>query len=126
MTEKEKVKETEKRRGSFYEPKEVLIFQSTGTYIGRMCSVRAISMHARLAPQTISRVCSGERIVAKDHYYRFLHPDIEVDDSDYRTLTVEEYDKMCDFKGEYLTPEDRKTRKRATTNSKQQKLDNDE
>lgn len=120
------MKKKETRRGSFYEPKEVLIFQSTGTYVGRMCSVRAIGAHAILTPQTISRVCLGERIAAREHYYRFLHPDIEVDDSDYRTLTVEEYDKMCKFKGEYLTPKERKTRKRITAKLKQQRLKDDE
>ena len=120
------MKVKERSRGSFYEPKEVLIFQATGAYVGRMCSVRAIGEHAVLTPQSISRVCTGERVVTRDHYYRFVHPNIEVDERDYRTLTVMEYDKMCRFKGAYLTPEERKLRKRAADKSNQKKSNDDE
>ncbi len=105
----------EKRRGVYHESRLVLVFSSSFTLISVYRSARTAAQKHRISAQAVSMACTGERIAAGDSYYRYIHPDVELEwDSDIGTLNLKEYDQMCNCEREYYTVREMAKKKRAT------------
>lgn len=73
----------------------VLVFSPLKRFIGYFHSLTAAGTAFKTSNSTIYSACIGRSISSCGLYFRFLAKDIEIEDSDYGTLKLEEYDSMC-------------------------------
>jgi len=73
----------------------VLVFSPLKRFIGYFHSLTAAGTAFKTSNSTIYQACVGNSISSCGLYFRFLAKDIEIEESDYGTLKLEEYDEMC-------------------------------
>lgn len=73
----------------------VLVFSPLKRFIGYFHSLTAAGIAFKTANSVVYSACTGRSISSCGLYFRFLAQDIEIEASDYGTLKLEEYDKMC-------------------------------
>lgn len=73
----------------------ILVFNPVKRFIGYFHSLTAAAIALKASRSSIYQACTGACISACGLYFRFLDKDIEIEDSDYGTLKLEEYDSMC-------------------------------
>lgn len=76
-------------------PKVLLKFNEYGVLSSLYYSIRSAAKDSDSNAQAISFACTGKYISAGAHYYRHLHPNVEIESSDLGSLKVKEYDDMC-------------------------------
>lgn len=78
--------------------KKILIFNSEKmlVLIGR--SVRAASLAMKLNAQGISYAALGKLISTGRYYFRYIPDNVEVGIDDIGTLTLEDWDALCNIK----------------------------
>ncbi len=120
-------KEEMKGRGAFNPSKQVLVFNAARTLIAVVRSVRSASELAGVNAVAISMACTGERPVAGNHYYRHVHPNVEIEMEDLDNLDLESYDQMCKSKKRvYFSTREMARRKRASEEPKKLKDESDD
>lgn len=90
------------RKSSFKAPIVVLIFNSARVLIAVARSIHSAAEMTHGNLQSISFCCTGRYSRSGAFYYRHLHPDVLVDLDDLDNLQLEEYDKLCGVKREYV------------------------
>lgn len=73
----------------------VLVFNPVKRFIGYFHSLTAVATAFKTTNSSIYQACVGICISSCGLYFRFLDKNIEIEDSDYGTLKLEEYDEMC-------------------------------
>lgn len=73
----------------------VLVFNPLKRFIGYFHSLTAAATAFKTSNSSIHQACVGPCISSCGLYFRFLAKDIEIENSDYGTLKLEEYDSMC-------------------------------
>lgn len=91
------------RNSSFKRPKMVLVFNGAQVLIAIVRSLHSAAELTKGNPQAISFCCTGRYICSGGWYFRYIHPDIEIELSDVDSLKLQEYDKMCGEKRRYYT-----------------------
>lgn len=76
--------------------KRVLVFNSLKRLIAIHQSAFAVAKANDWNLSSIRSVCSGKTISYKKLYFRYLADDIEVEVADLGTLSLTEYDNLCD------------------------------
>lgn len=80
----------------------VLVFNPLKRLIGSFHSLTAAATAFKTSNSSIYQACVGPCISSCGLYFRFLPPDIEIDENkDYGTLKLEDYDKLCGVTREY-------------------------
>ena len=80
------------------EAKQVLVFNSRKKLIMYATSVSEISKALKLRPGNISKACRGDLISYGNYYFRYIENDVEIEMSDFGTLSLSEYDSLCGIK----------------------------
>ena len=83
------------KRGLFKRPKQVLIFNGCYTLIAIIRSLNSVTDLTCFNTQSVSFACTGKYVSTNGFYFRHLHPDIEVVNSDVGELVLQDYDKLC-------------------------------
>ena len=91
-------------RVEFQRSKQVLIFNGALILVGITRSVRSASGLSGFTPQSISFACRKRCGAIGLHYYRHIHPDIEIEMGDLDNLDLRSYDTMCKCEGKYYDP----------------------
>ena len=73
----------------------VLVFSPLKRFIGYFHSLTAAAAAFKMSRSSIHQACVGPSISCCGLYFRFLANDIEIENGDYGTLRLEEYDSMC-------------------------------
>lgn len=73
----------------------VLVFNPLKKFIGYFHSLTAAASAFKMSRSSIHQACVGPCISCCGLYFRFLAKDIEIENEDYGTLRLEEYDSMC-------------------------------
>lgn len=73
----------------------ILVFNPVKRLIGYFHSLTATATAFKTTKSAIYQACVGPCISSCGLYFRVLANDIEIEASDYGTLKLEEYDKMC-------------------------------
>lgn len=73
----------------------VLVFNPLKRLIGYFHSLTAMASAFGTTNSSIHQACAGNCISSCGLYVRFLANDIEIEESDYGNLRLEDYDKMC-------------------------------
>jgi hypothetical protein len=73
----------------------VLVFNPLKRLIGYFHSLTAVATAFKTTNSAIHQACAGPCISSCGLYFRFLANDMEIEDSDYGTLRLENYDQMC-------------------------------
>lgn len=73
----------------------VLVFNPLKRFIGYFHSLTAAATAFKISNSSIHQACVGPCISSCGLYFRFLAKDIEIEESDYGTLKLEDYDQMC-------------------------------
>lgn len=73
----------------------VLVFNPVKRLIGFYHSLTAAATSFKTSNSSIYQACVGPSISSCGLYFRFLSPDMEIEQSDYGSLKLEEYDKIC-------------------------------
>ena len=73
----------------------ILVFNPLKRFIGYFQSVTAAATAFKTTNSSIYQACVGPCISSCGLYFRFLAKDIEIEDGDYGTLKLEDYDQMC-------------------------------
>ena len=91
---------------SFKPPKQVLVFNGAGKYVGTFCSLHELSDFSfdAVSAQSISFACTGKYFSAGSHYFRFDNENVDLEKSDFYRLNITEYDKLCGEKRSYHSP----------------------
>lgn len=105
------------KRSPFHQPKQVLIFNGAYVLVAVTRSLRSASEISGSNAQAISFACNGKYISANNHYYRHLHPNIEIEFTDLDNLKLQDYDQMCGAQRRYHSVRDM-ARRRKITDSK--------
>lgn len=84
-------------------PQPVLIFNRARVLICITRSLRAASLITMYNMQGISLACLGDSIMYREYYFRYIHPNVEIEMDDLNVLKLEEYDTMCGIQREYYT-----------------------
>ena len=105
------------KRSSFCSPKVLLVFDGTGVLSFVSRSIRSAAEYSDSNAQAISFACTGRYISAGAHYYRHLHPNVEIESSDLGSLTIQEYDNLCNEDRRYH-PHNEMIRQRHIKNNK--------
>lgn len=79
----------------------VLVFNPLKRLVGYFHSLTAIASALKTSNSSIHQACVGNCISCCGLYVRFLAPDIEIEDADYGTLKLEDYDEMCGVQRTY-------------------------
>ncbi len=79
----------------------VLVFNPLKRLIGSFHSLTAAATAFKTSNSSIYQACVGPCISSCGLYFRFLAKDIELEESDYGKLRLEEYDELCGVKREY-------------------------
>jgi hypothetical protein len=78
-----------------YSPKRILAFDNTKKFCAIYASDSAAARTIGISPSFIRQACEGKLISLKSKYWRYASKKIEIEDSDFETLTVVEYDELC-------------------------------
>lgn len=73
----------------------VLVFNPLKRLVAYLHSLTAMASAFGTSNSSIHQACVGQCISSCGLYVRFLAPDIEIEDSDYGNLRLEDYDEMC-------------------------------
>ncbi len=73
----------------------VLVFNPLKRLIGSFHSLTAAATAFKTSNSSIYQACVGPCISSCGLYFRFLAKDIELEESDYGKLRMEEYDQLC-------------------------------
>lgn len=73
----------------------VLVFNPLKRFIGYFNSLTAAATAFKTSNSSIYQACVGPCISSCGLYFRFLSKDFELEDEDYGTLKLEDYDTMC-------------------------------
>lgn len=73
----------------------VLVFNPLKRLVAYFHSLTAMASAFGTSNSSIHQACVGQCISSCGLYVRFLAPDIEIEDSDYGNLRLEDYDEMC-------------------------------
>lgn len=84
------------KRSSFRRPKALLVFDEAGMLKHMSRSIRSNAEDTYSNAQSISFVCTGRHVSAGGQYYRHLHHNVDVTSEDLGSLSIQEYDKLCD------------------------------
>lgn len=84
----------------------VLVFNPLKRFIGYFHSLTAAATAFKTSNSSIHQACVGPCISSCGLYFRFLAKDIEIEDADYGTLKLEDYDEMCGVKRAYYPTAD--------------------
>lgn len=79
----------------------VLVFNPLKRLIGFFHSITAVATAFKTTNSSIYQACAGNCISCCGLYLRFLADDIEIENADYGTLKLEDYDDMCGVKRTY-------------------------
>lgn len=74
-------------------PIRVLVFDRYKRLVAIFCSFTECSAMTGVARQFLQRAAEGIAVMAKGYYVRALHPDVTVEDSDLRRLSLLDYDR---------------------------------
>ena len=80
-----------------YIKRPVLLFNGTKKRLAAIFS--SVTTAARILGATktgIYHACAGKMISYYGHYFRYLYDDIEIDINDLDTLSISEYDQLCE------------------------------
>jgi hypothetical protein len=92
------------KKQNYTDAKNVLIFNISRQLL--IAVVRSLNSAAKLTEgnlQAISFACTGKYIASGGYYFRYVHPDIEININSLNVLKLKEYDRMCGEKREYYT-----------------------
>ena len=84
----------------------VLVFNPLKRFIGYFHSLTATATAFKISNSSIYQACNGPCISCCGLYFRFLYKDIEIEDADYGTLRLEDYDDMCGVTRTYYPTSD--------------------
>lgn len=73
----------------------ILVFNPLKRFIGYFHSLTAAATAFKTSNSSIYQACVGPCISSCGLYFRFLDKSIELEESDYGTLKLEDYDQMC-------------------------------
>lgn len=73
----------------------VLVFNPLKRLIGYFHSLTAAATAFQTSNSSIHQACVGPCISSCGLYFRFLAKDIELEDGDYGSFKLEDYDEMC-------------------------------
>ena len=73
----------------------VMVFNPHKSLVAYVHSLTAMASAFGTSNSSIHQACVGQCISSCGLYVRFLAPDIEIEDSDYGNLRLEDYDEMC-------------------------------
>lgn len=113
------------KRSPFHQPKPVLVFNGAYVLIAIMRSIRSAADHSGTHPQAISLACSGENVTSGKFYYRHIHPNIEIELADLATLTLQEYDRMCNVNRKYISIREMARRRKMLHEKRKSNSNND-
>ena len=88
-------------KSSFKPAKRVLVFDGAGKLVGKVSSLQAVAKMQYIAPQAVSFACSGKYISAGGYYFRHENENVKIEEEDWNTLKLAEYDKLCGEKRNY-------------------------
>lgn len=83
-------------RTDFPKTKQVLVFNDRRILTLIASSANEAARYKEMDATQISKVCHGRMIAHKHYYYRYIDNNVEIELSDIGTLTLEEYDQLCD------------------------------
>lgn len=76
--------------------KIVLMFDRSRDLTSINASAKQTSIILGVTPQAVSNCCNGLSIMCKDHYLRYLHPDVKITAYDcFETIDLIQYDEQC-------------------------------
>lgn len=84
----------------------VLVFNPLKRLVAYFHSLTATASAFGTSNSSIHQACVGNCISSCGLYVRFLAPDIEIEESDYGNLRLEDYDQMCGVKRTYYPTAD--------------------
>lgn len=79
----------------------VLVFNPLKRLIGSFHSLTGAATAFKTSNSSIYQACVGPSISSCGLYFRFLAKDIEIEDSDFGKLKLEDYDQLCGVKRDY-------------------------
>lgn len=88
------------------ESKKVLAFNPARILVGVFRSVRAAAEMSGGSAQGVSNASVGRSATSVGYYWRHEHEDVEIEIIDIGELRLEEYDKLCGSKREYISSRD--------------------
>lgn len=77
------------------EPRQIMIFDSNRILLSIAPSITKAAKMLSISPGNISKACNGQLIATGNYYFRYIYDEIELEFSDFGTLQLEEYDKLC-------------------------------
>lgn len=83
--------------------KPVLVFNPLKRFVGYFHSLTAAAAAFQVSRPSIHAACAGACISCCGQYFRYLAEDIEIENSDYGTLKLEDYDSMCGVTRKYYS-----------------------
>lgn len=90
----------------FKNPKIVLVFSGDRILRAVYHSLNYASRMCHIPPQSISHCCLGAHISCGGYYFRYVHPEVEMDFTDIGHLRLEEYDDLCGVFRQYHSPKE--------------------
>lgn len=112
------------KRSPFHKPKQVLVFNGAYVLIGILRSIRSAADHAGTHAQAISLACSGDNVTSGAFYYRYIHPNVEIELADLDSLKLQEYDKMCEVDRKYISTREMARRRKVMEKSRKSNFNN--
>lgn len=79
----------------------ILVFNPLKRLVGYFHSLTAAASTLGVTNSSIHQACTGSCISCCGLYVRFLDSGIEIEDGDYGSLRLEDYDQMCGVKRSY-------------------------
>ncbi len=86
--------------------KPVLVFSPLKRFVGYYHSLTAAAASFKVSRSSLHLACIGPCISCCGQYFRYLAEDIEIENSDYGTLKLEDYDSMCGVTRKYYPTAD--------------------
>lgn len=91
-------------KSSFKPAKRVLVFDGAGIFVSRVSSLQAAAKMQFMAAQAVSFACSGKYTCAGAYYFRIENENVKIEEKDWNSLRIREYDKLCGEKRNYHAP----------------------
>ena len=86
------------RRSKFRRPCKVLIFNGARVFVAIARSIRSAAELTKVDENEIKLCCENRQNRTEQYYFRYnVEPSIVGDDA-FGKLTIDEYDKLCDYK----------------------------
>ena len=86
--------------------KPVLVFNPLKRFVGYYHSLTAAAASFKVSRSSLHLACIGPCISCCGQYFRYLAEDIEIENGDYGTLKLEDYDSMCGVTRKYYPTAD--------------------